>query len=142
MQIKEIKAWLWRARGVDKEIKSLLKTRENEYSRLTSITAQLTGITVSGTKDPHKYDHLAELDDLIMQRCNELTAVKNEILAAIFQLEDQRYREVLKLYYVDCKTLEQIAVDMGYSFHHISHLKYEAIIAMKSQQTITTFSVL
>lgn len=141
MTTKEVKQWLWRARGIDKEINSLLKTRENEYARLTSITAQLTGITVSGTKDPHKYDRIAELDDTIMHRVDDLAAVKNEILAAIFQLEDQRYREVLKLYYVDCKTLEQIAVDMGYSFHHISHLKYEAIIALKSQQTITTFSV-
>lgn len=127
MTTKEVKQWLWRARGIDREIESLRKTIENEYDRITSITAQLSGISVSGTKDPHKFDSLVELEDTINQRVRELEAVKVEILNKINALDDSRYRQVLKLYYVDCMTLEQIAVEMHYSFPHVSRMKYEAI---------------
>lgn len=131
MTTKEVKQWLWRARGIDREISSLLKTRENEYNRLTSITAQLTGMTVSGTKDPHKYDRLSELDDAITRQITELKKTKGEILDAINKLNDQRFRAVLRYYYVDCMTLEQIAVEMSYSFPHIKRLRRDAIESIK-----------
>ena len=131
MTTKEVKQCLWRARGIDREIESLRKTIANEYDRITSITAQLSGISVSSTKDPHKFDSLVELEDTINQRVRELEAVKVEILNKINALDDSRYRQVLKLYYVDGYTLEEIAVQMHYSFKHISRLKYEAITAMR-----------
>lgn len=131
MTTKEAKQWLWRARGIDREIESLMKTREKEYARLTSITSQLSGMTVSGTKDPHKYDNLAELDDTITRRISELEKTKAEILKEINRLDDQRYRLILKYYYVDCMTLEQIAVEMNYSFSHVNRIKYEAIKSIR-----------
>ncbi len=131
MTTKEAKQWLWRARGIDREIESLMKTREKEYARLTSITSQLSGMTVSGTKDPHKYDNLAELDDTITRRISELKKTKAEILEEINRLDDQRYRLILKYYYVDCMTLEQIAVEMNYSFSHVNRIKYEAIKSIR-----------
>lgn len=131
MTTKEAKQWLWRARGIDREIESLIKTREKEYARLTSITSQLSGMTVSGTKDPHKYDNLAELDDTITRRISELKKTKAEILEEINRLDDQRYRLILKYYYVDCMTLEQIAVEMNYSFSHVNRIKYEAIKSIR-----------
>lgn len=131
MTTKEAKQWLWRARGIDREIESLMKTREKEYARLTSITSQLSGMTVSGTKDPHKYDNLAELEDTITRRISELKKTKAEILEEINRLDDQRYRLILKYYYVDCMTLEQIAVEMNYSFSHVNRIKYEAIKSIR-----------
>ena len=131
MTTKEVKQWLWRARGIDREIESLKKTVGNEYDRITSITAKLSGISVSGTKDPHKFDSLVELEDTINRRIRELEAVKVEILNKINTLDDGRYRQVLKLYYVDCMTLEQIAVEMHYSFPHIKRLRFEAMNAIK-----------
>ena len=131
MTTKEAKQWLWRARGIDREIESLMKTREKEYARLTSITSQLSGMTVSGTKDPHKYDNLAELEDTITRRISELEKTKAEILEEINRLDDQRYRLILKYYYVDCMTLEQIAVEMNYSFSHVNRIKYEAIKSIR-----------
>ena len=131
MTTKEVKQWLWRARWIDREIASLLKTRTAEYNRLTSITQQLTGMTVSGSKDPHKYDKLAELDGTIMQLVEELRTSKSEILKAIGKIDDERYRMILKYYYVDSMTLEEIAVEMHYSFPHIKRLRREAIENLK-----------
>lgn len=134
MTAKDVKQWLWRARGIDAEIKSLMKTRAAEFDRVTAVTAQLGGSTVSGTKDPHKFDHLSELDDTILRRINELEGVKAEVLTKINLLEDIRYRKVLKMYYVDCMTLEQIAVEMRYSFQHVAKLKYDAINILKDKK--------
>lgn len=131
MTTKEVKQWLWRARGIDREITSLMKTVEKEYSRVTSIISQLDATTVSGTKDPHKFDSLVELEGSVRQRLKELEAVKKEILDRINMLDDSRYRQVLKLYYVDGMSLEQTAVEMRYSFPHIKRLRFEAINAIK-----------
>jgi DNA-directed RNA polymerase specialized sigma subunit len=131
MTTKEVKQWLWRARWIDKELASLQETRDREYERITSITAQLSGMTVSGTKDPHKFDRFAELENTIELRKSELIAAKNEVLYAIGLLEDPRYREVLKRYYVDCQSLEEIAIKTNYSFPHVKRLKYQAINAIK-----------
>ena len=131
--MKNTKEWLWRARNIDREIRSLLQTYEAERDRVTSITAKLGGDSVSGSKDPHKFDRLVELNDQINRRVDELTKIKGEILAALFLLDDYRYREVLKDYYVDMKTLEQIAVSMSYSYQHVKRLRAQAIATLKDE---------
>lgn len=134
MTTKDVKQWLWQARGIEREIQGLYLTRDKEFDRVTATTSKLTGETISGTMDPHKYDRLTELNETIDRLTDELTSKKAEILSSIYCLKDSRFRQVLKLYYVDCMTLEQIAVQMNYSFQHISRLKYEAVIALKDAQ--------
>lgn len=48
--------------------------------------------------------------------------LKIQILEEIDSLEDSRYCEVLEAYFIDCKTIEEIADDMGYSERHIYEL--------------------
>ena len=131
MTTKEAKQWLWRARGIDRKLAALQDARDEEYNRAVSIVSQLSGMTVSGSKDPHKYDHLAELDDTIKRLSADLTAAKDQLITAIYRLEDQRYCEVLTYYYVNCMSLEQTAVKMGYSFQHVQRLKRDAIEAIR-----------
>lgn len=137
MTVKEVKQWLWQVRGIDREIETLTKTYRIEYARVTSVNAALDGVSVSGTKDPHKFDRLAELGDTIRQRTKDLTDAKNLAIKRINMLEDQRYHDVLMHYYVNCMTLEQIAVEMHYSFSQVKRLKFEAIQAMKTLLTET-----
>ena len=131
MTTKEVKQWLWRARGIDKEILALQEIRDHEFERVTKISAQLTGMPATVSKDPHKFDRLAELNDQIEQLSEKLTVTKSEILAKIYRLEDSRYRTVLSYYYVDCMTIEQIAAKMHYSFSHVKRLRIEALNAIK-----------
>lgn len=133
MTTKEAKQWLWRARGIDRKLKALKTARDEEYDRVVSIVSQLSGMTVNGTKDPHKYDRLAEFDDTINQLSAALTAAKKELIEAIYRLEDPRYIDVLMCYYVNCMTLEETAVKMGYSFQHIKRLRHQAIDAIKDE---------
>lgn len=133
MTTKEAKQWLWRARGIDRKLRALQEARDAEYERTVSIVSQLSGTTVSGTKDPHKYDRLAEFDDTIRRLSDELRAAKQQLINVIYRLEDHRYAEVLTCYYVNCMTLEETAVKIGYSFQHVKRLRYQAIEAIKDE---------
>ena len=57
--------WLNRARKIDREINQDLELIRHTHERLTNVTQALDAITVSGTKDPHKFDSLVEMEDAI-----------------------------------------------------------------------------
>ena len=74
------RAFLNRARNIDHEIDVLLKTEDETRERVMSITQRYDGDGAQSTKDPHKFDKLAELSNLIDQKTDELVSVKAEIL--------------------------------------------------------------
>lgn len=121
------KEWLRRGWKIDQEINSLLRTKRETRDRLTSITAGYDGDPVQGTRDPHKYDRLVELDSKIDERVDQLVQIKAEITDAIAQVQDSRYRTLLTERYMEFKTWEQIAVDMDYSRQHIDRLHGQAL---------------
>lgn len=116
------KQYLLRVRHIDKEINSLLMTIAETRDRLTKVTQSFDGDGAQSTKDPHKFDRLAELESLCDDLIDEQLRLKEETLRTISQLQDRRHRLVLKEYYVDCKTWEQVAVDLNYSYMHTTRL--------------------
>ena len=121
------KQYLNRARHIDKEIDALLTEKERTMDRLTQITQSYTRSEVQVTKDPHKFDRLVELENLIDQKVDEQIQVKTEIIQTISALEDRYQRMVLSGYYISMKTWEQVAVDMHYSFQNVMRLRKVAI---------------
>lgn len=116
------KQYLLRVRHIDKEINSLLMTIAETRDRLTKVTQNFDGDGAQSTKDPHKFDRLVELEGLCDDLIDEQLRIKEETLRMISQLQDRRHRLVLKEYYVDCKTWEQVAVDLHYSYMHTTRL--------------------
>ena len=125
------KQWLSRAKRIDEEIDSLIQTRDETLSRILKITQSYTADTVQSTKDQHKFDRLAGLEFDIDQKVDELVEVKREIMAAINQISDRRYRLVLLKRYLDYKTFERIAVEMHYSYKQVCRLHGRALIEME-----------
>ncbi len=123
------KEWFSRGRRLDRHIESLQATRDKLRTDLTSMTARYDGDVVDGTKDPHKFDRLAEMDDMIDREIDRLYDIKQEIIAVTLRLKDSRYRDVLNKRYVDNKTWEQIAVEMNYTYRRITQLHGEALKA-------------
>lgn len=123
------KEWFSRCRRLDKRIESLQQQRREEYERITSVTANLNAEVVDGTKDPHKFDRYAVLDDMIASEIRELLDIKCEVKAVIQKVPDYRYRDVLEKRYISGETWEQIAVEMNYSYMHICRLHGEALKA-------------
>lgn len=123
------KEWFSRGRRLDAHIDSLLRTRQKLRDDLTSTTARYTGDVVDGTRDPHKFDALVDLEDMIDREVDRLYAVKQEIITVVLRLGDTRYQDLLMKRYVDIKTWEQIAVEMNYTYRRITQLHGEALKA-------------
>ena len=125
------KQWLRRYINADHRIDSLLRERQDVYDRLTKITAALDSESVSSTKDPHKYDELADLDVYIYQRVAQSMAIRTEIITAIDELEDWRYRDILKYRYINGFTWDQIANTISYSYMQVTRLHGSALKAIE-----------
>jgi DNA-directed RNA polymerase specialized sigma subunit len=125
------KQWLGRARYIDREIALLQKTKAETRDSLTKITQSYESDGAQVSKDPHKFDRLAELENMIDDKVDELTRTKAEIMQVIFRLEDRRQKMVLISYYIRMKTFEQIAVEMNYSFRQITNIRRRGIMEVQ-----------
>lgn len=123
-----VKEWLNRARRLDYEINALIRAKEDTWARIVSTTSAPSGVVVSQTKNPHKFDRYIELQDRINERIDYLCAVKAEILSAINRVDDTVLRTLLIERYINCKTWEQVAVDMHWSFCAIVQHKHPAAL--------------
>ena len=129
------KQYLTRARHLDTEIEVLLKAKQAAYEAVTRITQNYDADNTTGTKDPHKYDRIAELIDIIDRKTDEYVATLEEIVQTIMLVEDDRQRNVLALYYTakDQKTgkpltWEQVAVELHYSWKQTRRIHGRALI--------------
>ena len=118
------KEWFARGRRLDMHIKSLMATRDKLWASAEAITPNYDGIVVDGTKDPHKYDGLVQMEDMIDREVDRLYAIKQEILAVILAMpdgteSDKANREVLTKRYVECSKWENIAVEMHYDYDYV-----------------------
>lgn len=109
-------------RRIDKEISALLRLVQSTRESLESITQNYNSDGAQVTKDPHKFDRLIELEALVDSKVDEQIELKAEILRTIMKLDDRRQRLVLMEYYIEMKTWEQVAVDLNYSYMHITRL--------------------
>ena len=121
------KQFLSRGRWIEREISALMKTRDETRDRLTHITQNYDSDGAQSTKDPHKFDTLLELEDKLDGMIDKLYQTKNEILDAIEKLEDSRERIALRVYYVDMKTWEEVAVALHYSWRQTMYIRKSAL---------------
>lgn len=122
------KQWLSRALRIDGEIYSLMETRDREKQKLLNIVQKLDGDLVQSTKDPHKYDHLVELNEAIDELIDSQLEIKAEIIKAIGQLDKPTYRRILLLKYIDGMTFPAIAEVIRFSQRHVERMHGRALL--------------
>lgn len=124
------KEYLSRARGIEDEIRQLERMRRAAYERATGCTAPMNPAPAHGASN----DVLAEYavyQDQIDTNMADLLRAKYEIESQIERVPDERYRRLLRGYYLERKTLEQIAEDMHYSWRQIVRLHGRALLAFE-----------
>ena len=126
--IMNTKQWLNRARNIDKEINSLLKQKDKMRDMVLSITSSYDAIVVSGTKDPHKFDRLVELNEAIDCLIDRQLEIKTEIITTIGQMDKPIYQRILLLKYVDGMTFPAIAEVVKLSQRHVERLHGHALV--------------
>ena len=124
------KQYMNRVRRVDQEIQMLERMIQKTRDSVESMTQKYDGDGAQATKNPHKFDRLVELEGLVDQKIQEQLTLKAETLLTIGKLKDRRQRMILTEYYLEMKTWEQVAVDIGYSYQHVMRLHGYALKAV------------
>ncbi len=124
------KQYMNRVRRVDQEIQMLERMIQKTRDSVESVTQKYDGDGAQATKNPHKFDRLVELEGMVDQKIQEQLTLKAETLLTIGKLKDRRQRMILTEYYLEMKTWEQVAVDIGYSYQHVMRLHGYALKAV------------
>ena len=125
-----IKDWLKRARTLDKEIKQLTIAKQEAYDIAIGTSVDTSKERVqssSGNAMEKKLTTLLEYDLRISRQKEKLLECKTEILTAIHSVDNDLYRALLTAYYVNCKTWEEVAQDLGYEVRWIYKLHGRAL---------------
>lgn len=77
---------------------------------------------------------MVELQYIIAERLNKAVAMRDEIEQAIAKIDDAQCRCLIQARYIDCKSWEQIAVDMFYSIQHIWRIHGRALEKMRDNE--------
>ena len=126
------KNYLGKIRNLDREIDMKLDVLAKMKERALSITQNYDKDGAQSSGDPHKYDAIVELEDYIDRKIDELAATKQEVMATIDRLSDERQRSVLTSYYINGNTWEQTAVALGYSYQHIRRVYKKALKSVEA----------
>ena len=130
MTITETKEWLNRARTIDQELSALLDARDIALSRCLAVTPRSQKIKVSEQPEPRcepsRVAYL-RLQDAIDDKIDKLCNIKHEVFNTIQAIRDDVCRTLLIERYINCKTLEQVAEAMNYSYMQICRLHDKAL---------------
>ncbi len=136
MEQKEIALIKKKKRSL-KRYKKNLSCIERLEAKLNQIETRMTSIRSSKFTDmprggiPITIEDLTidkiELEERIDRLKKKSRKLRSEILEEIDRVDDVRYSEVLESFFIDCKSLEDIAEKMGYTDRHIYRLYSEGV---------------
>ena len=127
----ELKIWyLSRYRRLNQRIDRLLEeqSRWREMAlKITPVLSQTPGGGESGSPIERPMDKVLEIDEEINREIDELQIVRQEIRAALNQLEDENLKLLMEYRYIDGLTWEQIAVKMNYCWRQVCRKHGQAL---------------
>ena len=134
MTSQEKKEFLSRYLEILAEEKDIREEIAYWESKAQKVTASWSAVP-SGGKGSDKVQtgaiKVAELRESLMDKINQLDAVRIEIERAIGTVQDDTQRRLLRLRYIKGMTLQQIAVEMHYSWRHICNIHGYALVSCK-----------
>lgn len=92
----------------------------------------------NGVHNPMPYDRIGEitakivdLEAEINSEIDRLVDMQREIKSSITTVSEERLRALLEYRYINCMTLEEIAVKMNYSYKQICRLHGKALLDVR-----------
>lgn len=128
-----VKEYLRQAYSIDQRINAKIEQVTSLRELTTKATATLSDMP-GGTRNNHSKENIIakmiDLEDEINADIDELIGLKQEILSVIKSVENTEYQTLLELRYLCFKSWEQIAVELGYSLHHLYKIHNAALSAL------------
>ena len=109
-------------------------------SEIESMSAAVTGERVqTSAKDKmsEKVSHIVDLEAQIIQDKEKFLRMKDRIINEIQGLDNSVYVDILYKRYVEYKQLEEIAVEMNYSYRQVLRLHGFALQEFKKWHTMS-----
>ena len=109
-------------------------------SEIESMSAAVTGERVqTSAKDKmsEKVSHIVDLETMIIQDKEKFLHMKDRIINEIQGLDNSVYVDILYKRYVEYKQLEEIAVEMNYSYRQVLRLHGFALQEFKRWHTMS-----
>lgn len=133
MTVKKAKEYLEQIRILDVRIK--IKTKE--LNELKNDMYDISAVNISEervkssiqNKGFDKVDSSIDLEREIKQQIDNLVHLRHKTIDEIQNLNNVNYIDVLYKRYVEGKTFDEIALDMGYSYGHITKMHGKALQA-------------
>ena len=119
--------WMYGAWNLQTEIRQLKDELRAEEEKATSTVAALDKPAVSSSKDPHKYERLADLSRMIEDSICRRLRIIADVQETIEGVQDSRCRILLRKRFIECKGWKRIANEMHYSERQIKRLTRIAI---------------
>lgn len=130
----EPKEYLSQIRYIDNDIRSRQEEVERLQSTLTVNTSSIKEDKVQESRQGYYDDrYMAYLKEKekINSLIDKLVNLKVKITNEIDLLEDRRHRVILREYYLNMRSFQNIAYSMNYDVRHIHRLHDEALLAIK-----------
>lgn len=125
------KDYLNQAYHIDHRIESKLSQIESLKSLATRVTTVFSDMPHSASPDNQRLQKtIAEIVDLeneVSTDITQLVSLKREIKNIINQVQNEKYRTLLELRYLNFWTWEQIAVNLNFSIQHTYRIHDEAL---------------
>lgn len=125
-KIKYLSRYIALNRRIDRLLEEQSRWREKAM-RITPVLSPVPGGGGSGSPIERPMDKVLEIDVEINREIDELQIVRQEIRAALNQLEDENLKLLMEYRYIDGMTWEQIAEKMDYSRQWIFSLHGKAL---------------
>lgn len=106
-----------------------------EYSNLIGCTNMSNVYTYTGgvsDKTENAAERKIDLVIAIKREICKYILLKNEVMNDIYKLDNNNYINILIKRYVELKSLEEISVEMHYTYEHVRSLHSKALKKLKS----------
>ena len=127
-----------------KRVNETLQEYEEYKLRAEKMTAIISDNPSHSNKVSDKVgDNASKMADLEKEYQNKWLDAERMRLDLVDNINkiDEPYRTLLMARYIQDKTLEQISVDMNYSYEYIRHLHGEALQKYEERQKITHYNI-
>jgi len=134
------KQYLRQVRRLDNIVNAKLEQVEMLRAMTTRMTTKLSTDKVQESNIPDKMPTLickiVDLEKEITNDIDQLIDLKTEVMRKIDSIQNDDYKLLLTLRYLNFKTWEQIAVEMGFTFQWVHALHKRALIEFEKIQVL------
>lgn len=139
--MSEARTYLEQAYRIDQRINSKIEQVASLHNLATKANSTLTDMPGSPNRNIHRMEDIivkiVDLENDINQDIDMLVDLKTEIMQVIKKVDDLELQTLLEQRYLNFRTWEQIAVDMGYNVRHLYRMHDKALMAVIVPKVVT-----